>query len=109
MFENAQWFLYDSLGSTNTKAQELATEGAISEGSVIMADYQEQGKGQRGSSWQSLPGENILMSAVLYPVFLQTSKLFCLSKAVALAVSDLAEEVGVDNVYIKWPNDIYAG
>ena len=109
MFENARWFLYDSLGSTNTKAQELAAREAIPEGSVIMANFQEQGKGQRGSTWQSQFGENILMSTVLYPVFLAATKLFCLSKAIALAVYDLAEEVGVNNVSIKWPNDIYAG
>ncbi len=108
MFENTRWFLYDSLGSTNTKAQELAAAEAIPEGSAIMAGYQEQGKGQRGNTWQSQDGENILMSTVLYPVFLPTTKLFCLSKAIALAVSDLAEEVGVNNVCIKWPNDIYA-
>lgn len=109
MFKNAQWFLFDSVGSTNTCAQEIAGEKALPEGSVIMANFQKRGKGQRGSTWQSQHGENILMSTVLYPVFLPSTKLFCLSKAIALAVSDLAEEVGVDNISIKWPNDIYAG
>ena len=107
MFESAQWVMLDSVPSTNTYAQTLVAEKMLPEGSVIIANFQEQGRGQRGNSWESRTGENLLMSTVLYPSFLPAARLFYISKVVALGVYSLVKGLGAEKVSIKWPNDIY--
>ncbi|MEZ5067424.1 MAG: hypothetical protein R2847_02600 [Bacteroidia bacterium] len=68
MFSDAQWFFLNETDSTNNVIQQKLAQGHLPEGSVVVADYQSQGKGQRGSVWQSKPGENLLFSMVLYPL-----------------------------------------
>lgn len=96
----------DTIDSTNLYAQELLKSKKVSEGSVIMAQHQTAGKGQRGASWQSKPNENLLFSLILEPTFLPVSKLFYLSKIIALALVDFLDKMAVGSAAIKWPNDI---
>jgi BirA family biotin operon repressor/biotin-[acetyl-CoA-carboxylase] ligase len=57
-----------------------------------------------------MPGENILLSAVLEPVALLSSQAFVLSACVALACHDLfSHYAGAADTRIKWPNDLYWG
>lgn len=91
--------------STNNYAQKLVLEGAI-EGCVVVADKQWEGKGQRGSFWESEDGKNLTFSVVLRPNFL-VSEQFVLNKLVALGLLDLLADLGIKGVSIKWPNDIY--
>ena len=73
---------------------------------VVTADYQTAGRGQKGTSWESEAGKNLLLGLLLRPTFLHPSEQFYLSEICALAL------VGTLNTYtdgftIKWPNDIY--
>lgn len=108
MFSHPQWYFLDKADSTNNIIQKKLAEGNLPEGSVVVAGYQSSGKGQRGSSWHSNPGENLLFSTVLYPTFLKPEKLFWLSKVIALAASDFVASHAA-GTKIKWPNDIYIG
>lgn len=100
-----QWIKHDSLGSTNNFISDLLKQQDLKEGTVIVADYQDAGRGQGNHSWHSRRGENLLMSMLLFPEFLSASQQFHLSKAVSLAICDVLGSVGID-AYIKWPNDI---
>ena len=81
-----------------------------SHGDIFFAHKQWAGKGQRGKTWASLPGENIIMSAVLEPVFLSVTRQFPLSACVALACHDLySRYVPLGQTSIKWPNDLMFG
>src|SRR5215218_4353057 len=51
--------------TTNMHAMELIYAGLAGNGAVFFTNYQLKGKGQRGKSWISEPGESILMSLVL--------------------------------------------
>lgn len=85
-----------------------AQEGTASHGSMFFAHEQWAGKGQRGKTWTSTPGENIILSTVLQPSNLSVTQQFALSAAVALACFDLfSRYAGADDTSIKWPNDIY--
>ena len=106
MFSKGKWFFFDSIDSTNSKALQIASAQNAPEGSVIMANYQEKGRGQRGSDWQSNKGENLLMSVILYPSFLTPKKIFSLNQAIALAVYDTVAAHVNEKINIKWPNDI---
>jgi len=77
------------------------------EGLVVTANYQTTGNGQRGKSWESLKGDNLLISIVIEPnISIQNQ--FLLSKCVALSLYDLFA-LYADDVSIKWPNDILVG
>lgn len=44
---------------------------------------------------------------MLRPEGLPAARQFEVSEAVCLGVADLLDELGIDNVKVKWPNDIY--
>lgn len=96
---------FSTVGSTNTHAAMWAEAGAA-EGSTVIADYQQRGRGRLGRPWQAAAGQNLLFSIVLRPR-IDSALLGVLTLAGSLAVAD-----AIDNVIaplrtaIKWPNDI---
>lgn len=97
---------YGSIDSTNLQAhREL---GEAPEGSVWVADFQTAGRGQRGNSWESGAGKNLLFTVLLRPDFLHVAKQFAISQITALAIVKYLETKGL-SPKIKWPNDIYIG
>jgi BirA family transcriptional regulator, biotin operon repressor / biotin---[acetyl-CoA-carboxylase] ligase len=99
-----------SVDSTNNYAMARAAAGLADHGTLYFAHDQWAGKGQRGRTWTSKPGENIILSAVLEPVALVSSQVFALSACVALACYDLfSHYAGAEATRIKWPNDLYWG
>jgi BirA family biotin operon repressor/biotin-[acetyl-CoA-carboxylase] ligase len=100
----------DSVDSTNNYAAELLRQTDIPEGTLVTANYQTAGRGQRENVWKSEPGKNILCTYVLRPKFLAISKQFILNKSIALAVFKCIQKLCKHHpVRIKWPNDIYVG
>lgn len=99
---------FESLDSTNNYATSLLSENNVEEGTVVLAEGQLRGRGQRDNTWESSNGENLLLSIVLYPSFLPVKYQFLISKVVALGVYDVLS-LYVENVSIKWPNDVYVG
>jgi BirA family biotin operon repressor/biotin-[acetyl-CoA-carboxylase] ligase len=98
----------ESVDSTNNYAMARATAGHVTHGTLVFAHDQWAGKGQRGRTWSSNPGENIILSAVLEPVAFQAPAAFALSACVALACHDFfCKYAGSDSTRIKWPNDLY--
>jgi BirA family transcriptional regulator, biotin operon repressor / biotin---[acetyl-CoA-carboxylase] ligase len=97
-----------SVDSTNNYAMARAAAGSASHGTLYFAYDQWAGKGTRGRTWTSKPGENIILSAVLEPVALVSSQAFALSATVALACHDLfSRYAGTEATRIKWPNDLF--
>jgi len=78
------------------------------EGTVVLAHYQNKGRGQSGNFWESERGKNILASIILFPEFIPAHQQFYLSKITSLAIFDFLKSK-IDNISIKWPNDIYIG
>lgn len=101
-----------SVDSTNSYASELLRQISLPDGTLFYTFDQQNGRGQRGNSWESEPNKNVALSYVLQAKFLTPNKQFLLTKAVSLAVADVMteilkkEEIQAD-VKIKWPNDIY--
>lgn len=75
---------------------------------VCSADFQTAGRGQRGNSWTSGAGENLLFSILFHPCEIPASGQFVLTEIFSLAMVDFFNQQGVETL-IKWPNDIYAG
>jgi len=94
---------HDSIDSTNTRARELAAEGA-EHGTVVTADEQTAGRGRQGRTWTAPPGKALLYSAIVRPL---DERHLMLPLAVPLAVCEAAEELRPDiECGVKWPNDI---
>jgi BirA family transcriptional regulator, biotin operon repressor / biotin---[acetyl-CoA-carboxylase] ligase len=96
----------ESIDSTNNYATNHMSKENWEEGTVVIADIQIKGKGQLQNSWESEKGKNLLISMVLYPRFIMVQNQFEISKVIALGVWEVVS-LFVENVSIKWPNDIY--
>ena len=94
--------------STNNYANAHLGANELTEGTVVLAYEQSNGRGQMKNFWESEPGKNLTFSIVLFPDFLEIRKQFMLSKIVTLGIYAALNSF-VDNLSIKWPNDIYAG
>lgn len=75
---------------------------------VVTADYQTAGRGQKGTSWESEAGKNLLLGILLRPAFLHPQEQFYLSEICALSLVETLNTYS-DGFTIKWPNDIYYG
>lgn len=98
----------NSVSSTNNYAADLLKQTNVPNGTIILTERQESGKGQRGNHWESEPGKNLTFSVVLYSE-VDVSKSFQLSMMAALSVFRMLESMDFYQVKMKWPNDIYVG
>ena len=111
-------------GSTMDDARELARDGAA-EGSVVVAEEQDAGRGRFDRRWVSPAGLNLYFTVLLRP---ERAQLAFVNMAAALAVrgavdAALGAATQVDhphpslppsrgkrfNVSVKWPNDVRVG
>lgn len=92
--------------STNKYLNDLCNKQCVGELTTVTTDFQTSGRGQRGNSWESERGQNLMFSFVLYPAFLKARKQFLLSQIISLAIKEELD-THVSDVSIKWPNDIY--
>ena len=105
-----------STDSTNEEARRHISD--IDNLSVLSALEQTSGRGQRGNSWSSAPGENLTFSIVLkfsvpgnYSEGLPSVKArnqFVLTEIASVSVVQFLSRYGIE-AKIKWPNDIYVG
>ncbi|MFC6998523.1 biotin--[acetyl-CoA-carboxylase] ligase [Rufibacter roseus] len=107
LFVGQQLIFLPECASTNTVAHELLNKNRATDGCVIVAGAQTQGRGQRGNSWDVEPDKNITLSVVLKPTFLEAQQQFSLNIAVALAALDLIRDYLPVGASLKWPNDLY--
>lgn len=97
---------YETIGSTSDEAKRLAREGAA-EGLIVWAKTQTAGRGRRGRTWVSPPG-NLHMSLVLRPRCRPATAAqlgFVAALAMAGAIGELAPAIAIQ---CKWPNDLLA-
>jgi BirA family transcriptional regulator, biotin operon repressor / biotin---[acetyl-CoA-carboxylase] ligase len=106
IFVGRKKIFLETVSSTNSYALELLRKEEVADGTLIRADFQTAGRGQRGNFWESDPGKNLTFSIVFYPEFVPPEEQFYLSKAISLGIADFLKTT-LDGVTIKWPNDIY--
>jgi BirA family biotin operon repressor/biotin-[acetyl-CoA-carboxylase] ligase len=107
---------YDTIGSTNDEAKALARAGAP-DGTLVWAREQTAGRGRRGRSWLSPPG-NLYLSLVLRPEG-APARAAQLGFVAALGLGDALAPLVLGHtptalggpalqVRYKWPNDLLA-
>lgn len=97
---------FDTIGSTNTFLLQAADAGT-GQGAVCIAEHQTSGRGRRGREWISAPGGNIYLS-MLWHFREGPSTLSGLSLAVGVMALRALGQSGINDVGLKWPNDLVA-
>ncbi|MFT4768037.1 MAG: BirA family biotin operon repressor/biotin-[acetyl-CoA-carboxylase] ligase [Glaciecola sp.] len=99
-----QFDIHQSIDSTN--AQLRRQDAAIAGASVCLAESQSAGRGRRGRFWVSPFASSIYLS-VAWRFQGGAEVLEGLSLAAGVLVCDALRDLGVENLSLKWPNDIY--
>src|ERR1035437_2026424 len=99
-------FFIQETASTNELLWKMLRENTLAEGFVVRTDFQTSGKGQIGNLWESESGKNLLFSMALFPQKIRPDQQFLISQLVSVSIKKALDEY-VDNITVKWPNDIY--
>ena len=103
--EQRAWFnlqILDEVKSTNTY---LMQNKNASHATCVAAHIQTHGKGRRGRAWVSQLGASLTFS-LLWRFQCGAAALSGLSLAVGVALIRALNALGVDDVQLKWPNDV---
>jgi len=95
----------ESCASTNDEAARYARAGA-SNGTIVIAERQEAGRGREGRAWAS-PSGGLYFSAIMRPP-LPLADVPPITLAIGIAVCDAARAFGAAAA-LKWPNDVLIG
>ena len=93
----------DKADSTNLVAFRLAL-GGEPEGSAVVTESQNMGRGRLGRVWFSPYGKNLCLSVILRP-HVHPSRIYPITFLSSLAVYDTVRALGAEPT-LKWPNDV---
>ncbi|MCB0387713.1 MAG: biotin--[acetyl-CoA-carboxylase] ligase [Winogradskyella sp.] len=96
----------NAIDSTNSYLKQLSMEEALVDNTIVVANYQTQGRGQMGTVWQSEGSKNLMFSVLKDVSWLHADKGFYISMVTALSIIKALERFSIPKLRIKWPNDI---
>jgi BirA family transcriptional regulator, biotin operon repressor / biotin---[acetyl-CoA-carboxylase] ligase len=96
----------DSIGSTNAVLAAAASDGAP-EGTVVVAEHQEAGRGRLDRTWVSPPRSGLTVSLLLRPD-VPGSRRSWLPLLAGVALAEAVGDVADVRAALKWPNDLLA-
>ena len=94
--------------STNSLAREWFNTNKNDYPICITAHHQTSGRGQRGATWVSNAGENLTFSVIYPKPNVEIGDQFLISAAVGLHIIKALKQLKINNLKLKWPNDIMA-
>jgi len=95
----------EEIDSTNSELRRQAH--ALPARALLVADAQSAGRGRRGRVWEMPAGGNLAMS-LFARLPMPASALGGLSVVIGVASAEALRELGVPDVGLKWPNDLWA-
>ncbi len=96
--------LFERVGSTNTVLARLAEEGAPS-GTIVIAEYQAEGRGRQERRWEAPAGSSLLLSLLFRPRW-PAQQTHWITMLAGLAAATAIEAHSSLRVGLKWPNDV---
>ena len=100
---NYHYLHFDVIDSTNAYLKN--SYQLLDNFTFVSADYQSKGKGRNNRVWESVKGLNLMFSVLIKdPKLINESN--ALSLMTAVEISKLLETYNINNVSIKWPNDV---
>jgi BirA family biotin operon repressor/biotin-[acetyl-CoA-carboxylase] ligase len=99
-------FKLDATDSTNSYLRQLSKNKELGKWTVVTADYQTEGRGQKGAVWHSDKGKNLICSILLKLDDFEAADQFMLNCAVSVGIHHYLKRYNLPKLRIKWPNDI---
>jgi BirA family biotin operon repressor/biotin-[acetyl-CoA-carboxylase] ligase len=99
-------FKLNATDSTNSYLRQLSKNKELGKWSVVTADYQTQGRGQKGAVWHSDNGKNLICSILLKLDDFNAEDQFMLNCAVSVGIHHYLKRYNLPKLRVKWPNDI---
>jgi|SRR5690554_983420 len=96
----------NAIPSTNDFLKNLCIIQPTENYTVVMAENQTKGKGQRGSTWESEANNSLTFSVLTKELLTPENSIFDLNVAVSISVIEALKEFEIPKLNIKWPNDI---
>ncbi len=97
-------FIYcDEIDSTNSFL--IKSDQYNKQGSVLLAEFQTNGKGRKNRTWISSKDQNLTFSVLLRDNF-KPATIGILNLGAAVAVAQSLENLYQFKVELKWPNDV---
>lgn len=96
----------DAISSTNSFLKDFVKNHPERKMYCVVAQHQVEGRGQRGTLWESEAGKNLTFSVYLQDLESMYKETFKLSALVALALKNVLTTYDIPKLSIKWPNDI---
>jgi BirA family biotin operon repressor/biotin-[acetyl-CoA-carboxylase] ligase len=96
----------ETVGSTNAVLAAEAAQDAP-EGTVLVAEHQEAGRGRLDRAWISPPRAGLTVSVLLRPD-VPASRRSWLPLLTGVALAEAVRDVGGVRAALKWPNDLLA-
>jgi len=97
-----------AIDSTNSYLKELTTKQTVENFTVVVAENQTNGRGQRGANWEVENGKNLTFSVLIKDVLLNFDEVFNLNVVVAVSLFQAFSDLKIPGLAIKWANDILA-
>ncbi|HBX4567631.1 bifunctional biotin--[acetyl-CoA-carboxylase] ligase/biotin operon repressor BirA [Klebsiella pneumoniae] len=78
----------------------------LTSGDACAAEYQQAGRGRRGRKWFSPFGANLYLS-MYWRLEQGPAAAIGLSLVIGIVIAEVLQQLGAEQVRVKWPNDIY--
>ncbi|PCR32148.1 hypothetical protein CQA89_27110 [Klebsiella pneumoniae] len=78
----------------------------LTSGDACVAEYQQAGRGRRGRKWFSPFGANLYLS-MYWRLEQGPAAAIGLSLVIGIVIAEVLQQLGAEQVRVKWPNDIY--
>ncbi|MBZ1699007.1 bifunctional biotin--[acetyl-CoA-carboxylase] ligase/biotin operon repressor BirA [Klebsiella pneumoniae] len=78
----------------------------LTSGDSCVAEYQQAGRGRRGRKWFSPFGANLYLS-MYWRLEQGPAAAIGLSLVIGIVIAEVLQQLGAEQVRVKWPNDIY--
>lgn len=98
----------NAIDSTNSYLKDLSAKQTVANFTVVVAENQTNGRGQRGANWEVENGKNLTFSVLIKDALLNVEEVFSLNVIVAVSLFQTLDQLKILNLAIKWPNDILA-
>ena len=97
-------FYFQTLDSTNQFM--LQKQQHLSSGDLCVAEYQTQGRGRQGKIWTAAYGQSLCFS-LFHRMSIDPAHMSGISLVIGIAIVDCLSGLGIKDVSLKWPNDVY--
>lgn len=99
-------FKLNATDSTNSFLRQLSKNKDLGKWTAVTAEFQNQGRGQKGASWHSESGKNLICSILLQFEGLKAEDQFMVNCAVSIGIHEYLRRYALPKLSVKWPNDI---